>query len=69
MDNLRLMTLLGFDGLTGLAFVVAIRGPVVGGVETLDSELDTRRVAAAALEPAAMFLSWSVRLTLLKHGL
>lgn len=68
MDNLRLMTLLGFDGLTVLAFVVAIGGAVVGGVETLDSELDTRRGAAAALEPAAMFFSLVSRLMFLKHG-
>ena len=60
LDNLRLTTLLGFDGLIGLAFVVAIGVAVLGGVETLDRELDTRRGAVAVLEPAAMVLSWSV---------
>lgn len=61
--------MLGFDGLFGLAFVVAIGVAVVGGVETLDSELDTRRGAVAVREPGAIGLSWSVSLTYFKHCL
>ena len=61
LDNLRLTTLLGFDDLIGLALVVAVGAAVVGGVETFDSELETRRGAVAVLEPGAMVLmSWSV---------
>ena len=51
--------MLGFDGLFGLGLVEAIGVAVVGGVETLDSELDTRRGAVAVLEPGAIGLSWS----------
>ena len=60
LDNLKLTTLLGFDGLFGLALVVAVGVLVVGGVETLDSELGTRREPVAVLEAGAMALSWSV---------
>ena len=60
LDNLRLTILLGFDGLIDLALVVAIGVVVVGGVETFESELDTRREAVDALEPAAIVLCWSV---------
>ena len=56
LDNLRLTTLLGFDDLIGLALVVAVGAAVVGGVETFDSELETRRGAVAVLEPGAMAL-------------
>lgn len=52
--------MLGFDGLMGLALVVAIGVAVVGGVETFDSVLETRRGAVATLEPGAMILYWSV---------
>ena len=48
------MTLLGFDDLIGLALVVGVGVVVLGGVETFDNELDTRRGAVAALEPGAM---------------
>ena len=60
MDSFRLTILLGFDGLIDLALVVAIGVVVVGGVETFDSELDTRREAVDVLEPAAIALCWSV---------
>lgn len=60
MGNLRLTTLLCFDGLIGLVLVVAVGVVVFDGVETFDSELETRRVAVAVLEPGAMVLSWSV---------
>lgn len=59
LDNLRLTTLLGFNGLIGLALAVVVGVAVLGGVETLDSELETRRGAVAVLEPGAMALSWS----------
>lgn len=52
--------MLGFDGLIGLALVVATGVAVFDGVETFDSELETRRGAVAVLEPGAMVLSWSV---------
>lgn len=53
--------MLGFDGLIGLALVVAIGVAVVGGAETFDSELETRRGAVAVLEAGAMVLmSWSM---------
>lgn len=52
--------MLGFAGLMGLALVAAVDVTVVGGVETFDSELDTRRGAVADLEPGAMVLAWSV---------
>ena len=51
------MTLLGFDDLIGLALVVGVGVVVVGGVESFDNELDTRRGAVAALEPEAMILN------------
>ena len=61
LDNLRWTILLGFDGLIGLVLVVAIGVAAVDGVETFDSELETRREAVAVLEPGAMvFMSWSV---------
>lgn len=60
LDNFRLTILLGFDGLIDLALVVAIGVVVAGGVETFDSELDTRREAADVLEPAAIVLYRSV---------
>ena len=46
LDNLRWTTLLDFDVLVGLALVVAVGVAVVGGVETLDSELEARRGVA-----------------------
>ena len=61
LDNLNLTTLLGFDGLIGLALGVAVGVAVLGGVETFDSELETRRGPVAVLEPGAMALSWSAR--------
>lgn len=64
MDNLRLTIWLGFDGLIdgliGLVLFVATGVAVVGGVETLDRELETRRGTVAVLEPGAMFLCLSV---------
>lgn len=66
MDSLRWRTLLGFDDLFGLALVVAVGIAFVGGVETFDSELDTRRGAVAFLEAGAMILSWSVNCQCLK---
>ena len=60
LDNLRLTILLGFDGLIGLALFVAIGVAVVGGFETFDSELETRRGTVVVLEPGAMVLSWSL---------
>lgn len=59
LGNLRLTTLLGFDGLIGLVLVIAVDVAVVGGVETFDSELEIRRGAVAVLEPGAMVLFWS----------
>lgn len=52
--------MLGFDGLMGLALVVAIGVAVVGGVETFDSVLETRRGAVAALEPGAMIFGCQI---------
>ena len=46
--------MLGFDVLFGLALVVAVGVAVVGGVETLDSELEVRRGAVVALVVGAM---------------
>ena len=63
MDNLRLTILLGFDGLIGLVLFVATGVAVLGGVETLDNELETRRGTVAVLEPGAMFLCLSVSCT------
>ena len=60
MGNLKLTILLGFDGLIGLALAAMIGVAVVGGVETFDSELETRREAVPVLEPGAMVFSWSV---------
>lgn len=52
--------MLGFDGLMGLALVVAIGVAVVGGVETFDSVLETRRGAVATLEPGAMIFGCQI---------
>ena len=60
MGNLRLTILVVFKDLIGLALAVAVGVAVFDGVETFDSELETRRVAVALLEPGAMVLSWSV---------
>ena len=54
------MTLLGFDGLVDFALTVAEDVAVLGGVETFDNELETRRGAVAVLEAGAIILSWSV---------
>ena len=53
--------MLGFDDLFGLALLVATGVVVVGGVETLDKELETRRGTVAVLEPGAMVLSLLVK--------
>lgn len=52
--------MLGFDDLIGLVLVADTGVAVVAGVETLESELETRRDADADFEPGAMALSWSV---------
>lgn len=50
--------LLGFEDLFARAEVVVVM--VVGGVETLDSELETRRGVLPGLGPGGMSWSWSV---------
>lgn len=50
--------MLGFDDLIGLALAVGVGVVVLGGVETFDNELDTRRGAVAALELGAMILDF-----------
>lgn len=50
--------LLGFDDLLPRAVAVVV--VVVGGVETFDSELETRRGVLPGLGPGGIFWSWSV---------
>ena len=61
--------MLGLDGLVDLAVVAGVGVAVVGGVETLDNELETRRGAVAVLEAGAMIFVSVSNLSLLKHYL
>lgn len=49
--------MLGFDDLLGLVLVADTGVAVVAGVETFESELETRRDADADFEPGAMALA------------